>query len=111
MRRQLVLVGLILTFLSLATVPSWGQAKPEDVGVSSERLRRIDELLKRHIDEHRIAGAVTLVARKGAVVHFTAHGLADAEAKKPMSRDNLFRMASSTKRVMPSLRRSAMRNS
>jgi CubicO group peptidase (beta-lactamase class C family) len=73
--------------------------KPEDVGVSSERLRRIDEVVRRHIDEHRIAGAVTLVARRGRVVHFEAHGLMDVEAKRPMARDTIFRMASSTKPV------------
>src|SRR5262249_48072081 len=53
----------------------------------------------RHIDEHHIAGAVTLVARKGKVIHFEAYGQADVETKKPMARDTLFRMASSTKPV------------
>src|SRR5262249_32156428 len=95
----------ILTLLVLAAAgPAWAQpglprAKPEDVGVSSERLRRIDDVVKRHIDEHRIAGAVTLVARKGKVVHFAAYGQADVEAKRPMHKDTLFRMASSTKPV------------
>ena len=97
--------GLGLAVLALvATTPARSQqalprAKPEDVGVSSERLHRIDEVMKRHIDEHHIAGAVTLVARKGKVVHLAAHGLADAEAGKPMTTDALFRMASSTKPV------------
>src|SRR5262249_1614164 len=95
----------ILALLALtAPGPGWAQpmlprAKPEDVGVSSERLRRIDDVVKRHIDEHQIAGAVTLVARKGKVVHFAAHGQADVEAKRSMHRDTLFRMASSTKPV------------
>jgi CubicO group peptidase (beta-lactamase class C family) len=74
-------------------------ARPEDVGVSSERLRRIDDVVKRHIDERRIAGAVTLVARRGHVIHFKAHGLRDIEANRPMRKDSLFRMASSTKPV------------
>jgi CubicO group peptidase (beta-lactamase class C family)/lysophospholipase L1-like esterase len=97
--------GLGLAVLALvATTPARSQqasprAKPEDAGVSSERLHRIDEVVKRHIDEHHIAGAVTLVARKGKVVHLAAHGLADAEADKPMTTDALFRMASSTKPV------------
>jgi CubicO group peptidase (beta-lactamase class C family) len=100
--------GLCLTILSLAllggTLPSaraggLPTARPEDVGVSSERLGRIHEAIQRHIDEHRIAGAVTLVARRGRVVHFESHGLMDIESKKPMAKHALFRMASSTKPV------------
>jgi CubicO group peptidase (beta-lactamase class C family) len=64
-----------------------------------ERLQRINEVVQRHIDHHRIAGAVTLVARKGQVVHFQAHGLMDIDAKRPMEKNTLFRMASSTKPV------------
>jgi CubicO group peptidase (beta-lactamase class C family) len=75
------------------------RAKPEEVGVSTERLHRIDEVIRRHIDNRRIAGAVTLVARKGRVIHFEAQGLMDLESKRPMARDTLFRMASSTKPV------------
>ena len=72
---------------------------PETVGVSSERLQRIGEAIKRHIDEHHISGAVTLVARKGFVVHYEAYGLKDIDAKTPMTRDTIFKMASSTKPV------------
>jgi enterochelin esterase family protein len=79
--------------------PALPAAPPEAVGVSSERLRRIDDVVRRHIDECRIAGAVTLVARRGRVVHFAAHGQMDLEAKRPMARDTVFRMASSTKPV------------
>jgi CubicO group peptidase (beta-lactamase class C family) len=45
------------------------------------------------------SGAVTLVARKGKVVHFEAQGMADVEANKPMRTDTLFRLASMTKPV------------
>jgi CubicO group peptidase (beta-lactamase class C family) len=73
--------------------------KPEEVGMSSERLPRISAAMQRHIDAHQLAGAVTLVARKGKVVHFETHGWADLESKKPMTQDTLFRMASTTKPV------------
>jgi CubicO group peptidase (beta-lactamase class C family) len=73
--------------------------RPEDVGVSAERLKRIDEILKRHIAEHRIAGAVGLVARRGRVVYFDAHGFDDIESKTLMGKRSRFRMASSTKPV------------
>ena len=46
---------------------------------------------------HRSAVTDAQFARKGKVVHFEAHGLADVESKKPMARDTLFRMASSSK--------------
>src|SRR5579862_1515903 len=74
-------------------------AKPGSVGFSAERLQRIDEVLQRHIDEKRISGAVALVARHGRVVYYKAHGLSDVEAKRPMRKDDIFQMASSTKPV------------
>src|SRR5207249_789580 len=54
-------------------------ASPESVGFSGERLKRIHDVVQRHIAANRIAGAVTLVARNGRVVHFEAHGLMDIE--------------------------------
>ncbi len=74
-------------------------SKPEDAGMSSDRLKRVAAIVKGHVDAGDIGGAVTLVARKGKVVHFEAHGLMDIEAKKPMGTDTLFRMASMTKPV------------
>jgi CubicO group peptidase (beta-lactamase class C family) len=67
--------------------------------MSSERLERIHEMVMRHVAAHDISGAVTIVARRGRVVHFEAHGLMDIEAKKPMAKDALFRLASSSKPV------------
>jgi CubicO group peptidase (beta-lactamase class C family) len=74
-------------------------AKPEEVGFSSERLARIAETVKRHIDTHDVAGAVTLVARRGRIVQFEAYGLADLDSQKPMSKDSLFWIASMSKPI------------
>lgn len=74
-------------------------ARPAQVGLSAERLRRVQELIASAIAEERIAGAVTLVARRGRVVHLAAQGLADREARRPMLRESRFLMASSTKPV------------
>jgi CubicO group peptidase (beta-lactamase class C family) len=73
--------------------------KPERVGMSSERLARIGEIMQRHIDAGRISGAVTAVSRRGKLVHFAAHGYSDPTAKTPMPKDAIFRMASSSKPV------------
>ena len=75
-------------------------AEPESVGMSTERLQRIDTAMQRHIDSGKIQGAVTALARRGKVVHFKAHGLMDVEAKRPMSTDAIFIMMSSTKAVL-----------
>jgi len=75
-------------------------AEAESVGMSAERLKRIDVAMQRHIDAGKIQGAVTAVARRGKVVHFEAHGLMDVEAERPMSRDAIFIMMSSTKAVL-----------
>ncbi|MGY8696845.1 MAG: serine hydrolase domain-containing protein, partial [Verrucomicrobiia bacterium] len=55
-------------------------AKPEDVGMSSERLKRLDKVMQGYIDRKETAGVVTLVARKGKVVHFSALGERDVES-------------------------------
>src|SRR2546422_7206643 len=75
-------------------------AKPEDVGLSSERLKRIHDLIERRIETRDIAGAVTLVARKGRIAHFEAQGLMDSETNKPMTKDAIMRIASMTKPVI-----------
>jgi CubicO group peptidase (beta-lactamase class C family) len=74
-------------------------AKPEDVGLSSERLARITEMMKRHIAAGEISGGVTLVARHGRIAHLEAVGVIDADSKKPMTKDAVFRIASMTKPV------------
>lgn len=67
--------------------------------MSAQRLQRVHEAIQRHIDAGAISGAVTLVARKGHIVHFEAHGLMDLESKKPMTKDAIFRLASMTKPI------------
>lgn len=75
-------------------------ASPEAVGMSSERLLRINQKMQQHIDSGKIQGAVTAVARRGKLVHFETHGLMDVEAGRPMEKDAIFRMASSTKPIL-----------
>ena len=73
--------------------------KPESVGLSAERLERIATAVDRSIADKRIAGAVTLVSRRGKVVWLKAQGMADREAAKPMQTDSIFRICSMTKAV------------
>ena len=56
-------------------------------------------MIMRRVEAGDISGAVTMVARRGRLVHFEAHGLMDIETKKPMTKDALFRLASSSKPI------------
>src|SRR5262245_61399119 len=89
--------------LALLTMPVLGEpitkVKPEDVGMSSERLQRINQMIQKRIDAKDLAGAVTIVARKGKVVHLSAQGVMDLESKQPMTPATMFRVASMTKPV------------
>jgi hypothetical protein len=78
-KRAVSTAGPIAFILLVVTVLVWPLAaatpiaKPEEVGLSAERLARINELVKRNIDAGSFAGAVTLVARQGRIGHFEAH--------------------------------------
>ena len=71
--------------------------KPEDVGLSSERLQRVRDALARDVDAGIVPGAVVLVARRGQIACLEAIGYRDREAGAAMTTDTVFRIASMTK--------------
>ncbi|HUS48404.1 MAG TPA: serine hydrolase domain-containing protein [Phycisphaerae bacterium] len=75
------------------------RAEPESVGMSSQRLERIGEVVGRYIEAGRIAGAITVVSRRGKIVHLQCTGLMDIEKRKPMQEDAIFRIYSMTKLI------------
>jgi CubicO group peptidase (beta-lactamase class C family) len=94
LRRSGVL--LLAVALTAASLPS---DKPEAVGLSSERLQRINQMIQRYIDGGEITGAITMVSRRGKVAHFEAQGQMDLETKAPMRKDAIFRIASMSKPI------------
>src|SRR5258708_9421106 len=79
----LLVMSLALAPLTVSMIAgSLTVTKPEDVGVSSGRLQRIHDTIQRHMDAGDIAGAVTLVARRGRIAHFETHVFMDLGAKK-----------------------------
>jgi CubicO group peptidase (beta-lactamase class C family) len=97
------LMSLLVAFGIASVVPVIAAdplVKPEDVGLSSERLRRVPVMIQRHIEAKDFAGAVTLVARHGRIAHLEGQGLMDIESKKPMASDAIFRVASMTKPIV-----------
>ena len=70
---------------------------PASVGLSAERLLRLHAVMQQYVDEGRIAGVVTYVARNGRVADLEAFGKADVEAGRAMKTDTIFRIASQSK--------------
>ncbi len=91
------LPALVLVILTASVAAQ--RSESTDVGVSRERLLRIDQMIDRRIEARDIPGAVSLVAIDGRIVHFEARGQLDLESRKPMPKDAIFSLASLTKPV------------
>jgi CubicO group peptidase (beta-lactamase class C family) len=72
---------------------------PADVGVDPARLARIDDHLRRYVDDGRLPGYQVLVRRRGHTVHSSVHGSRDLEAGTPVELTTLWRIYSMTKPV------------
>jgi len=72
---------------------------PETLGFDSERLGRINEVMQSYVDQGRIPGALTIVARRGEVAHAECVGWMDLEAKKSVRLDTLYPIWSMTKPI------------
>jgi CubicO group peptidase (beta-lactamase class C family) len=91
------LVLVIAPSLLSAQSSAASRVAPSRVGFSAARLARIDTALQRAVDRGEIAGAVALVMRDGQTVYERAVGWADREARRRMTTDAIFRIASQTK--------------
>ena len=97
------LLPVVVAFLLVAqTLFAQGltAAKPETVGMSSERLGRLTEALQAYVDDDRLAGAVAIVARCGKIAFLEAVGYRDKETRSAMATDTIFRIASQTKALV-----------
>jgi CubicO group peptidase (beta-lactamase class C family) len=98
--RAAFLVVMWCLFLSTAAAAqSLPSAKPEEVGLSSERLGKLTARLKADIEKGVIPGAIVLVARHGKIALFETLGMLNPETKAPMTRDAIFRIYSMSKPI------------
>ena len=98
-----LIAGALLAIATLFVQPVMAQTAgtPDDVaGMSRERMARIAPVMKEQIAKGTFPGAVTLIARRGQIVHHELHGFLDAQKSKPMTKDALFRLASMTKPIV-----------
>jgi CubicO group peptidase (beta-lactamase class C family) len=91
------LYGLLA--VSLAQAQGLPAVRPEQVGLSSERLGQLTAILKADAEKGDIPGATLLVARQGKVAWFETVGVRDPGTRAPMTRDTIFRIYSMTKPI------------
>lgn len=101
-RRALSAVAVvgILLLTSPALAQELPSATPETVGMSSERLEGLTNVLEGYVHDERLAGATAIVLRDGKVVYSEAVGMRDVAAGDPMTTDAIFRIASQTKALV-----------
>jgi CubicO group peptidase (beta-lactamase class C family) len=95
-RLKRLIAGLALVVFPLSAIAQT-TVQPERVGLSSQRLERIHDLVQEYMDSGQITGAVTLVARRGQIAHLEAQGVMDEDSGRPMSTETMFRIASMSK--------------
>jgi CubicO group peptidase (beta-lactamase class C family) len=97
-RTALCLTAVVLA--AAASAQSLRPGSPDSVGLSAERLERLSDALQAYVDDGKVAGSVTLVARRGRIAYFEAFGNRDAEVRAPMQTDAIFRIASQSKAIV-----------
>jgi CubicO group peptidase (beta-lactamase class C family) len=94
-------VGMSEPALAQRTDPAAPTSPVDEIqGMSRERLARIGPVMKQQVEKGMFPGAVTLIARRGQIVHFEAHGFLDSAKTRPMTKDAIFRLASMTKPIV-----------
>ena len=96
---KLILSMLLLALGTGAWAVDLPVVKPEREGFSAQRLQRITDVTQAYVDEGKLAGVVTMVARRGRIVHFEAVGNKGADDPRPLHKDDLFRIYSMTKPI------------
>ena len=101
MKNKSIILCIVLSIgIALSAIgQSISVIKPEESGLSLDRLESIDRILNEYVDQEEVAGGVVLIARKGQIGYLKAFGMKDIESKQPMKTDDIFRIASMTKAI------------
>ncbi len=97
--------GLLLTLaFALISANIWAdslpRARPEEVGLSPQRLERITKVLSKDVEQGRVPGLVALLARHGKIAYFESFGMRDKSLNSPMKKDAIFRIYSMSKPIV-----------
>ena len=95
----LISSSLLAQTPSIKKSPPLSEASPQSVGISPERLKKLDAMLEESVKNEELPGLVAMIVRNGKIVYHSAKGFADVESGKAMQKDAIFRIASQTKAI------------
>ena len=98
--KQMLFASTVFALSTSALANGLPIASPESVGVSSERLERMSDAMQRYIDANQLAGTVSLISRKGQVIHMESQGWKSKETGEEMTGDTIFFIMSMTKPIV-----------
>lgn len=99
LQSAIVLAVAVFSVSSQLSADNLSYAAPETVGMSSERLERIAPVLRQYVDDGELVGVVSMIARRGQIVHFDQYGDINKDTGQDAARDSIFRIYSMTKPV------------
>ena len=105
MKNKLILLSFILCFKgysqtkSLKNTPALSDASPESVGMSSERIARMDNIFQNSVNNKQVPGVAAIVIRNGKIIYHKSFGMADNQSNRALKKDDIFRIASMSKAI------------
>jgi len=99
LRSSMVLATAIFTLASQVSADNLSYGTPESVGMSSERLARIAPVLNQYVDDGELVGVVSMISRRGEIVHFDQYGDINKDTGQDVESDSIFRIYSMTKPI------------
>ena len=97
---SIIVACFIVASCSTSATRELALGTPESVGMSSERLSKLDDVIQEYLDDGRVQGVVVGVTRRNKVVYYKAHGITDPVTKTPLPKDTFLAMASATKPIL-----------
>lgn len=96
---RLLLLVIQLGFVSSLLAGEIPIVKPEQAGLSSKKLAKVDRVMESFVANGKLAGGIVIVAHQGKIGYFNTYGHRNVEASEPMTRDTIFRIYSMTKSI------------
>ena len=93
-------IGLLLFSFLLSAQSAFEISNPELQGMSSEKLKILNDAMHKFVDNNDISAIQTAIVKNGKLIHFDSYGNSDISDQDSLENDDIFRIASMTKPIV-----------